>query len=151
VAHEKTDVHQAALQHHNGMAAAPGEHPLENPDNLPLSAFVADGVRSLLDSLAAPVGHFNEDPSDYTRPPSPQQPTLIDWGLSTSTELESSLEAQGIAQIAQQLSKYLDTDPVSDDEADERSDDEEEDLQEPTVAGASFLGVFKFCSYRPSS
>ncbi|KAJ7842057.1 hypothetical protein B0H13DRAFT_1909984 [Mycena leptocephala] len=83
VAHEKTEVHQAALQHRNGMVVAPGEH-FENPDNLPLSAFVADG---------------------------------------------------GVAQIAQQLSKYLDMDPVSEDEAEERSEDEaaEEDPQEPTV------------------
>ncbi|KAJ7436385.1 hypothetical protein B0H11DRAFT_2164125 [Mycena galericulata] len=96
-----------------------------------MSAFVTDGLRSLLDSLAAPAG---STPTDYTAPESPPMPRLIDWGLSENTELEASAEAQALAQIAQKPSSYLNAEN-SDDENEERSDDEDEreEIQEPTV------------------
>ncbi|KAJ7443599.1 hypothetical protein B0H11DRAFT_1747920 [Mycena galericulata] len=99
-----------------------------------MSAFVTDGLRSLLDSLAAPAGYDDSTPNDYTAPESPPMPRLIDWGLSENTELESSAETQAVAQIAQKLSSYLNAED-SDDENEKRSDDEDEkeEIQEPTV------------------
>lgn len=136
-AHEETDIHKRALEYNKQREAA--ANPTENSEELPLSAFVADGARVLLNSLAAPIGYSSETPSDYTEPHSSQAPALIDRGLSDNTELEPSLEAQGVAHIARQLSRYLDKDPSSDDEAEERSEDEadKDDIQEPIVTGVS--------------
>ncbi|KAJ7475259.1 hypothetical protein B0H11DRAFT_2235881 [Mycena galericulata] len=96
-----------------------------------MSAFVTDGLQSLLDSLAAPAGSI---PTNYTAPESPPVPRLINWGLSKNTKLEASAEAQAVAQIVQKLSSYLNAED-SDDENEERSDDEDEreEIQEPTV------------------
>ncbi|KAJ6562524.1 hypothetical protein B0H19DRAFT_1375582 [Mycena capillaripes] len=131
--HEGREVHLNALKRREQSPT-----PINPANELPLSAFVADGARALLASLSAPAGSFEEMPAgDWPEPssaPSPP-PTLLDWGLSENTELDPSMEARGVAQITQQLLQYYDKDPVSEDEMEERSDDEgdQEDLQEPTV------------------
>lgn len=131
--HEERDVHLQAKQHQDELAAADGI-----PSDLPLSAFVVDGVRNLLGSLAAPSGYSRETQSNYTesRPLLPPAP-LLDWGLSENTELDPSPEARAVAHIAEQLSHYFDMDPDSDNEVDERSDDDSDndETQEPTVTG----------------
>ncbi|KAF7333089.1 hypothetical protein MVEN_02374000 [Mycena venus] len=133
--HERRSIHLTALQHRE--QSTPSVNPA-NISNLPLSAFVADGTRALLASLAAPAGSFGETSmADYPEPLPPQlpPPRLLDWGLSENTELDSSPEARAVAQIAEQLSQYFDMDPTSDDEPEERSDEEgdEDELPEPTV------------------
>ncbi|KAF7346896.1 hypothetical protein MVEN_01441800 [Mycena venus] len=133
--HERRSIHLTALQHRE--QSTPSVNPA-NISNLPLSAFVVDGTRALLASLAAPAGSFGETSmADYPEPLTPQlpPPRLLDWGLSENTELDSSPEARAVAQIAEQLSQYFDMDPTSDDEPEERSDEEgdEDELPEPTV------------------
>ncbi|KAJ7917829.1 hypothetical protein B0H13DRAFT_1869998 [Mycena leptocephala] len=136
-AHENTEVHKQALKHHDTIASAPSDT-LQNTNELPLSAFVQDGVRSLLDALAALVTQYSGNtPSSDDLQPQPRRPSpLIDWGLSENTELEPSPEARAAAQIAEHLLQYLDMEPASDEEVEERSEDEGEkdELEEPTVA-----------------
>ncbi|KAJ7732316.1 hypothetical protein B0H16DRAFT_1468664 [Mycena metata] len=137
-AHEQTDGHKEALQQHQDTHTASTDPP-ETPAQLPLAAFVADGLHSLLDSLAAPARYSeSQQTSSMNYIPSPQSqcpPPIIDWGLSDNTELEVSPESRAVAQIAQQLSQYLSKDPDSDEELEERSDDGgDQDVEEPTVA-----------------
>jgi hypothetical protein len=104
-------------------------------------AFLADGVRSLLVSLAAPAGYGDTAaPSDYTEPSPPPSPRrLVNWGLSENTQLEPSAEKLAVAQIAQTLAEYFDADPPLEDEMEERSEGENdaEEVNEPTVTGKS--------------
>ncbi|KAK6991453.1 hypothetical protein R3P38DRAFT_3425765 [Favolaschia claudopus] len=104
-----------------------------NPSEVPLLPdFVADGTRSLLESLSAPAGYSTTNAYQDPSPRSPS-PRLIDWGLSENTELESSLDSQAVAILAHKLLEYLDADPVSDDDQEERSDgeDDRDKIQEP--------------------
>ncbi|KAJ7175680.1 hypothetical protein C8R46DRAFT_1249207 [Mycena filopes] len=135
-AHETTQDHRSALEYYRHSSPAIGSPP---PNELPMAAFVADGVRSLLDSLAAPAGYGETDaPLDYGEPsPALPQPRLVNWGLSENTQLEPSMEKLAVAQIAQTLADYFDADPPSDDEIEERSEGENdaEEVTEPTVTG----------------
>ncbi|KAJ7821505.1 hypothetical protein B0H13DRAFT_2241737 [Mycena leptocephala] len=139
--HESTEDHHSSLEYYNqaGPSASTEQHSSAESEQLPLGAFVADGLQSLLESLAAPAG-YDHDAGDYTEPSLPASPPkLVDWGLSENTELDSSPEAQAVAQIAQRLSEYLfadpssDVDEASDEEGEERSEDghDADELQEP--------------------
>lgn len=148
--HESTEDHRSSLEYYNqaGPSASTEQHSSAESEQLLLGAFVADGLQSLLESLAAPAG-YGHDAEDYTEPSLPASPPkLVDWGLSENTELDSSPEAQAVAQIAQRLSEYLfadpssDVDEASDEEGEERSEDghDADELQEPIVTGER--GVF---------
>ncbi|KAK6969309.1 hypothetical protein R3P38DRAFT_2588312, partial [Favolaschia claudopus] len=136
LAHERTQDHINALKYRQEtqMDTPPNSF---NPSGVPLLPdFVADGTRSLLESLSAPAGYSTTNAYQDPSPRSPS-PRLIDWGLSESTELESSLDSQAVAMLAHKLLEYLDADPVSDDDQEERSDgeDDRDKIQEPIVAG----------------
>lgn len=131
--HEDSNSHKDALKYYLENLP-PSES--SQPSDLSMSAFVSDGLLGLLDSLAAPAGYHAHTSTEYREPHLPPHPRLLDWGLSENTELESSPEAQAVAQIAQKLSDYL-TGENSDEETEERSDDEDdkEEVEEPTVTG----------------
>ncbi|KAK6984177.1 hypothetical protein R3P38DRAFT_3333013 [Favolaschia claudopus] len=130
--HEATQDHIDALRFYQQDQTETPLNPLAPPLAPPLQAFVADGTRSLLESLAAPAGFTTTNTYQESSPP-PSPPRLVDWGLSENTELETSLDSQAIAEMAHKLLEYLDAEPVSDDEQDERSDIEDElnQVQEP--------------------
>ncbi|KAJ7857099.1 hypothetical protein B0H14DRAFT_2578514 [Mycena olivaceomarginata] len=134
--HEGRGVHLDALKRHK--SSPPPTSSATQTNELPLSAFVTDGIQALLTLLSAPAGPFDETPAaDWPEPPSPTRPAprIIDWGLSDNTELDPSPQARAAGQIAQQLLQFQRMDAGSDDEMQERSDEEDDidDLQEPTV------------------